>query len=197
MIALWLKGILQRRSGRLLGAVLGVALTVALIGALGTQIASSPGTMTQQALAGVGVDWQVLPTRSAKRVSRSFGNRSATKYNSKKRVWYADVAAFQSTQGGSVQTTGAGKAVGLELGYLGPFPAKCVGISANTAGRCCFSKPRPICTRQSAIPLRSAASDCRPPAYASTASSRVPDADTFFCRRVAQARRRRHRPTTS
>ncbi len=180
MIALWLKGILQRRSGRLLGAVLGVALTIALIGALGAQIASSSATMTQQALAGIGVDWQVQLDPSADAPAVLSAIRSATKYAALKRVWYADVAAFQSTQGGSAQTTGAGKAVGLEPGYLGPFPGEVRWNIGQHGGTLLF--------QQTASNLHATVGDTitirrigLPPARVRIDGIvAMPDADTFF-----------------
>src|SRR5438309_5605458 len=59
LIMLWLKGLLARRSGRLLGATLGVALTVALLASIGAFIASSAATMTARSVADVPVDWQI------------------------------------------------------------------------------------------------------------------------------------------
>ncbi len=59
MIALWMRGMVASRSGRLLGAILGVGLTIALIIAIGTFTISASQTMTQRAIAGVPVDWQV------------------------------------------------------------------------------------------------------------------------------------------
>ncbi|MDQ6767964.1 MAG: ABC transporter permease [Candidatus Eremiobacteraeota bacterium] len=111
-------------SGRLIGAIAGIALTIALIGALGAQLASTASTMTRQALAGVGVDWQVQINPSADADAIRLAVARASRYAALKRVWYADVAGFQATQKGSVQTTGAGKAVGLQAGYFQSFPAE-------------------------------------------------------------------------
>ena len=124
MILLWLRAILSRLPGRLAGAVAGVALTIALIGALGAQIASSSATMTQQAIAGVGVDWQVQINHGADVAAVRSALRRATPFTALKAVWYADVYGFAHAQGASVQTTGPGKAVGLEPGYLSAFPAE-------------------------------------------------------------------------
>jgi putative ABC transport system permease protein len=124
VIALWLKGILARGSARLAGAIAGVALTVALIGALGAQVASSAATMTRQAIANVGVDWQVQLDRTAdpSAVRAAIGHATAT--SALKRVWYADVAGFEASQNGTTQTTSAGKAVGLQAGYFDAFAAE-------------------------------------------------------------------------
>src|SRR5258708_4057341 len=59
LTSLWLKGLLTRRSWRLIGAILGVAMTVALLASLAAFISSSAASMTRRAVADVPVDWQV------------------------------------------------------------------------------------------------------------------------------------------
>ena len=122
MTLLWLSGILRSFSARLAGAALGVALTVALIGALGAEIASSAASMTRQAIAGVGVDWQVQIASGADANAVLAAVAQATRSSATKRVWYAGVGGMQSDRGGTTQTTGPGKVVGLEDGYLAAFP---------------------------------------------------------------------------
>ena len=56
---LWLRGLIARRSVRLMGGAVGVAVTVALLTAIGAFIAASSASMTQRALADVPVDWQI------------------------------------------------------------------------------------------------------------------------------------------
>ncbi len=60
MLLLWLRGLIARRPGRLIGTACGVAVAVALLAALGSFLAASKATMTRQAVADVAVDWQVL-----------------------------------------------------------------------------------------------------------------------------------------
>ncbi|MEO7908336.1 MAG: ABC transporter permease, partial [Roseiflexaceae bacterium] len=124
MMTLWLSGLLARRSGRLLGAVVGVALTVALLAALGAFIAASAGSMTQRAIAAVPVDWQLLlaPSTDAQAVIPAV--RAATPITALEPVGYADVAGFSASTGGTVQTTGAGKVLGLSPQYRQQFPAE-------------------------------------------------------------------------
>ncbi|GAC1305267.1 MAG: hypothetical protein NVSMB19_16620 [Vulcanimicrobiaceae bacterium] len=124
MTALWLRGIIGRLGGRLVAAIAGVALTVALIGALGAQIASSAATMTRQAIAGVGVDWHVQVVTGADVGAVRAAIARATAVSARKRVWYANVPAFSATKQGTTQTTGAGKAVGLQAGYFDAFPSE-------------------------------------------------------------------------
>ncbi|MGH7756508.1 MAG: ABC transporter permease, partial [Vulcanimicrobiaceae bacterium] len=94
MIGLWLRGIVGRLGGRLVAAIVGVALTVALIGALGAQIASSAGTMTRQAIADVGVDWQVQLTHGTDSAAVLAAIAHATATTERKRVWFATVSGF-------------------------------------------------------------------------------------------------------
>ncbi|MEP7187607.1 MAG: ABC transporter permease, partial [Roseiflexaceae bacterium] len=124
MITLWLTGRLSRRSGRLLGAMIGVALTVALLAVLGAFIATSAGSMTQRAIAAVPVDWQLLlaPGADAQAVTQAV--RAATPVTALESVGYADVAGFSASTGGTVQTTGAGKVLGISPQYRQLFPAE-------------------------------------------------------------------------
>lgn len=124
MIGLWLGGIIGRLRGRLVAAIVGIALTVALIGALGAQIASSAATMTRQAIADVGVDWQVQLVHGTDPAAVQAALTRATTVSAEKHVWYASVSGFSASVKGSTQTTGAGKVVGLERGYFTAFPAE-------------------------------------------------------------------------
>jgi len=124
MIALWLRGIIGRLRGRLVASIAGVALTVALIGALGAQLASSAATMTRQAVTGVFVDWQVQLVHGSSEPTVRAAIAHASAVTTQKRVWYANVPAYAATKQGATQTTGAGKAVGLEDGYFAAFPTE-------------------------------------------------------------------------
>lgn len=121
---LWLKGLLAYRSGRLLGAIIGVALTVALLAAIGVFIASSSASMTQRAAADVPVDWQVQlsPGSDANAVADAIGK--STPYTALEQVGYANTAGFTASAGGTLQTTGPGKAVGLSPHYRQHFPTE-------------------------------------------------------------------------
>jgi putative ABC transport system permease protein len=121
VILLWLRGILTRFPGRLAGAAAGVALTVALCGALGAQIGASGSSMTRQAIANAGVDWQVQLNPGAGENAVRAAIAKATRADAIERVWYADAAGFESSSNGTVQTTGAGKAVGLSPAYFATF----------------------------------------------------------------------------
>src|SRR5258708_8227797 len=120
----WLKGLLGYRSGRLLGAIIGVALTVALLAAIGVFIASSSASMTQRAATDVPVDWQVQlsPGSDANAVADAIGK--STSYTALEQVGYANTASFTASAGGTLQTTGPGKAVGLSPQYRQHFPTE-------------------------------------------------------------------------
>lgn len=134
MIALWLKGLLAARSGRLIAAVTSVALTVGLLGALGAFIVASSETMAKRAIAGVPVDWQVLmaPGADLSEVTKAIGDAAA--YKALSPVGYADVSGFSATTGDTFQTTGAGKVLGIEADYAARFPDQIRPIAGSANG---------------------------------------------------------------
>ena len=121
---LWLKGLFAYRSGRLLGAMVGVALTVALLASIGVFIASSSASMTRRAAADVPVDWQVQlsPGVDANTVADAIGKSTA--YTALEQVGYANSTGFSANAGGTLQTTGPGKVVGLSSSYRLHFPTE-------------------------------------------------------------------------
>ena len=124
LLILWLKGLLARRSGRLFGAIIGVALTVSLLASIGTFVTSSAASMTQRAATNVPVDWQVqlVPGTDINAVQAAIGK--STSYNALEEVGYADVAGFTANTNGTVQTTGAGKVLGLSPQYHQSFSSQ-------------------------------------------------------------------------
>ena len=123
MIGIWLRGLLTRRSGRLLGVAIGTALAVALLATLGAFIASSAATMTQRAIAAVPVDWQVLLAPGADAAVTN-AIMVATPATAIAPVGYADVASLRANTGGTVQTTGAGVVLGISPQYRQQFPTE-------------------------------------------------------------------------
>ncbi len=129
----WLKGLIFRRPLRIWGAALGVALTVAFLACLGAFITSSTATMTERAVSGVPVDWQVLlapnaDVGAAVQAVRNAGVRAL------ERVGYADVAGFSASTGGTVQTTGKGVALGLSSAYRTVFPREIRALVGSSDG---------------------------------------------------------------
>ena len=113
MIGLWLSGLVRNRSGRLIGAVAGVACMVTLIAVLGLFLQTSSASMTARAIATVPVDWQVQLAPDASLEAVRDGATKATRVSKLQLVEYATVDGFETSTGGTVQTTGAGQVLGL------------------------------------------------------------------------------------
>ena len=80
--------------------------------------------MTRQAIADVPVDWQVQINHGADVASVKQAIGKATAYTAMQEVLYADVPGFELVAGGSTQTTGAGKVVGITPQYAILFGAE-------------------------------------------------------------------------
>ncbi len=124
LLLLWFKSLFTKRSGRLLGTIIGVALTVALLASLGAFITSSSISMTQRAVAGVPVDWQIQfsPGTNIPAAINTVGQ--STKYSATEEVGYAGVGELSATTGSTLQTTGAGKVVGISPQYQQHFSSE-------------------------------------------------------------------------
>jgi putative ABC transport system permease protein len=112
-LLLWFNGLIKRRIGRLIGAVIGVALTVSLLASLGSFIAQSDALMTEKAVKSIPVDWQILLNPTADIAAVKDAVAQTTSYSAADKVQYAEVSALVSNTGGTTQTTGAGKIVGM------------------------------------------------------------------------------------
>ncbi len=146
MISLWMRGMLAGRSGRLLGAILGVGLTIALIIAIGTFTISASQTMTQRAIAGVPVDWQVelQPRADAGEIIKALA--ASAPYTDLQTVGYAGSAGFLAVTGQTEQATGPGKVLGLPDGYGTAFPRQIELLLGTAEG--------PLITQQTAANLQ-------------------------------------------
>lgn len=134
LIAAWARGLRRRQSARLAATVAGVAVAVALLATLGGFFASTEATMTRQAIAGVAVDWQIQlangadPAAAAAELAKSPGATNVAQ------VGYFDTLGFEAATGGTVQSTGTGKVVGLGAGYRDAFPAVIRSLVGDGAG---------------------------------------------------------------
>ena len=134
MIGLWLGGLVRRRGGRLLATAAGVSLSVALIAALGAFLTASQASMTTRAVSSVAVDWQVEvqpggdPAAVLDTVRKTPGVASA------EAVAFGRSTAFESTLGGSTQTTGPGVVLGLPPNYRAAFPGEIRQLTGQTDG---------------------------------------------------------------
>ncbi len=131
---LWLKGLLVYRSGRLLGAIMGVALTVALLASIGAFIASSAASMTQRAIMDVPVDWQVQLSPGTDTHTVADAISKATSYTALEEVGYASTNGFTASTGGTVQTTGPGKVLGISTLYRQHFPTQIRSLIGSLDG---------------------------------------------------------------
>ena len=126
-IGIWLSGLVRRRYGRMLPAVLGVSLTIALLSILGIFINASAATMTRRALGDVPIDWQIELTRGANMDSVVQQLNETVTMRAMDSVGYADVSGFTAKSGGNTlgsttQTTGEGKVLGITPTYWTDFP---------------------------------------------------------------------------
>ena len=124
MFLLWLKTTLFRRPVHVLGTALGIALTVALLASLGSFVTHASSRMTARAVSTVPVDWQVqiVPGVDPQTVVTEI--RQATATTAVKAVDYADVTGFRAVTGGTEQTTGKGKVLGIPTDYATTFPGQ-------------------------------------------------------------------------
>ena len=130
----WLSGLVRRRYGRMLPAILGVSLTISLLAILGIFINASAATMTQRALGDVPVDWQieVVPGANVATVEQEL--RKTGHARTVDPVGYANVTGFTATSGGTTQTTGEGKVLGITPTYWKDFPAQLRPMLGRTDG---------------------------------------------------------------
>ncbi len=134
MTFLWLVGLLRHRSLRLAGAGFGIAVTVALLASLGAFLVTSTTSMTERASTGVPIDWQVEAVPGADATAIEAAIHKAAPVAALEQVFYAQTAGLQATTGGTVQTTGPGKVVGLGQSYLAAFPKEVRLLSGTLDG---------------------------------------------------------------
>src|SRR5258708_11723549 len=134
VITLCVAGLLRRRAGRMLPAVVGVSVTISVLGILGIFINGSAPTMTTRALGDVPVDWQIESVRGGDTASVTKQLRTGARVRTVDLVGYADVRGFSATTGGTTQTTGEGKVVGVVPTYWKDFPAELRPMLGATTG---------------------------------------------------------------
>jgi len=120
----WLGALLRRHGARLAGTASGVAIAVALLATLAGFFAAAEATMTKEAIAAVAVDWQVQLAPGAALQTAATELTRLPGATQLVQVGYADTPGFEATTGGTVQTTGPGKVLGLGPGYRAAFPAE-------------------------------------------------------------------------
>jgi putative ABC transport system permease protein len=105
----------------LVAAACGVALAVSLLAVLGLFVAQSTSTMTARAISAVAPDWQVKLVGTIDAEPARTAITQTVPVSALQRVDYADVKGFAAHTGGTVQTTGSGKVVGVDASYAKAF----------------------------------------------------------------------------
>ncbi|WP_411152835.1 FtsX-like permease family protein [Streptomyces sp. A30] len=133
-LAFWTRGLVRRRTGRLLATVAGIALAVSLVAALGSFLTASKSTMTQRAVRSVAVDWQVEVQPGADAQSVLHTARTTPGVRAAVPVGFARSNGFKASSGGSTQTTGPGVVLGLPTGYQELFPHTIRHLTGDSLG---------------------------------------------------------------
>lgn len=134
MNRLWLAGLIRHRFARLAGTTLGVALTVALIATLGFFLVGSSASMTDRAVKGVPIDWQVEAVPGTDTAALRTAISKAAPVIMIRQMFYAKTPGLQATTGATVQTTGPGKVLGMGPSYAGSFPKEIRLLSGSMNG---------------------------------------------------------------
>lgn len=134
MITLWIRGLLVRRTGRIIATSLGVAVAVALLASLGAFLASSKASMTARAASGVIVDWQIQVASGADPAAVLDATTQTAGVNAALPVGFAETSGFKAVSGGTTQTTGPGVVLGLPADYRSVFSGEIRGLSGSPQG---------------------------------------------------------------
>lgn len=137
---LWVRGLFLRSVFRIGGTAVGVGLAVALIASLGLFLEQSAISMTERAASAVPVDWQVEVVPSADPHPVESAIRKATTVSALHEAFYADTAGFQAQTGRTTQTTGPGKAIAFDKGYLSAFPKEVRLLTGSLDGPMLFQQ---------------------------------------------------------
>jgi putative ABC transport system permease protein len=130
----WISGLVRHRIVRLAGATFGVGITVALLACLGFFLANSSASMTQRAVSAVPIDWQVeaVPAADVNAIHDAIGK--AAKTDAIHEVVYAQTTGLEAKTGATIQTTGPGKVIAFDAGYLKDFPKEIRPLSGTPDG---------------------------------------------------------------
>jgi putative ABC transport system permease protein len=132
--ATWLSGLAAHRRSRLVATATGVGVAVALLASIGAFLSSTTSKMTQRAIATVPVDWQVEAQTGAQpgavlaQVKSHPGVRTALP------VGFAATGGLRASAGGSVQSTGPGRVLGIPDGYRAAFPGELRTLAGSDTG---------------------------------------------------------------
>ncbi|MDP8997040.1 MAG: ABC transporter permease, partial [Pseudomonadota bacterium] len=147
----WIFGLLRNRGNAIMLASFGVALSVALLATLGLFVAHSAGNMTARAITTVAPYWQIQlvgTTDPSNAVNALTGVVDGLR---SEQVDYADIISFSASTGGTVQTTGAGKVVGIAPRYFNTIPGQARLLAGSFDG--------PLLAQQTAANLHAGPGD--------------------------------------
>jgi putative ABC transport system permease protein len=130
----WLRGLLAHRRARVVATATGVAVGVALLASVGTFLSATTSKMTERAVGRVPVDWQVQAANGADPAAVLGKVRSQPGVTRALPVGFANTPGLRASSGGSTQTTGPGKVLGLPAGYSKAFPGELRLLSGTTNG---------------------------------------------------------------
>ncbi len=122
MMSAWIKGLIRTRGWPLTAASAGIALAVALLTVLGLFVSHSAETMTARAVLAVTPDWQVQLVGTTDETPALDAIHETASTAKTQIVNYADSAGFSANTGGTAQTTGVGKIIGIDPDYRQQFP---------------------------------------------------------------------------
>ncbi|MGI8754329.1 MAG: ABC transporter permease, partial [Acidimicrobiales bacterium] len=138
--AVWVRGLVRRRTGRLAATAVGVALAVGLLASIGAFLSASKATMTSRATQTVAVDWQVQTQPGANPASVARQVTSTPHVVASEVVQFATSAGFQFASGSTVQTTGAGQVLGISDSYRETFPGQIRDLAGKRSGVLLFQQ---------------------------------------------------------
>lgn len=123
VIGYWALGLVRHRGVRLAVVAAGIATAVALLAVLGSFLTRAQASMTDRAIRGVTVDWQVAGDDPAALLRALHGTPGVRRAEP---VGYATTSGLTATTpvtlGATTQTTGPGTVLGLPSGYADAFP---------------------------------------------------------------------------
>ena len=125
---------MRRRRARLIGMALCVGIAVTLLSSLGMFFVASKASMTEQAISGVPVDWQVQLSQGADLIQSVQTIEHSHGVVESQPVGYGDVVYLRTYTGGTVQTTGQGKALGIPDEYASLFPGEVRFLIGSSQG---------------------------------------------------------------
>ncbi|MDX6721808.1 MAG: putative transport system permease protein, partial [Solirubrobacteraceae bacterium] len=130
----WLSGLAAHRRSRLVATAAGVAVAVALLASIGAFLSSTTSKMTQRAIATVPVDWQVEAQPGARPGSVLAQVKSHPGVRTALAVGFATTGGLRASAGGSVQSTGPGRVLGIPGGYRSAFPGELRTLAGSDTG---------------------------------------------------------------